>query len=1554
MRPSGKRAMTTAPGMSSFNRSDILRTFQIFHNPGDIRELRILNAGKFRTISGYFDDAGAMTDAVVGVADEPFPAYYFTLNPVRRDLFARSANKYTKYAKETTADADIIERRWLPIDLDPIRPAGISSNEEEHAAAIQKAKDIKEWLISRGWPAGAFILADSGNGGHLVVKIDLPNDETSRDLVKRCLDALDATFSDDIVKVDTTSYNAARIWKIYGTAARKGSDIEDRPHRIAKILEAPNELVTVSREQLEELAAIKAPKERPVGDNHRDFDPVRYAEEHGATVVKVKSGWVDPKGKKWTLAILEECPFNSNHDRGEAWIGVADSGERGFGCPHDGCRGNDWHALRDLWEPDRKFSEVDDPNPHAISEEELNAYSLPSGPKFNCQLPKEHFIQRFMAYGSDISDAYTEYWFAAGVFILAVIADKKIKIVLKQGTIYPNVYISINGKSSLARKSTVVDTAESMLCQVKPSLLPAMVPTEFSPEAFTEHMSDYNHALWIRDEAAGVLGLMKRDYMRGFKDSLMQLYDCKPFYRKLRTSQRKGSKTEFRVDDPYLNLLWATTDASLGANTEQNDTLSGFMARFIFFFPQGKKEKWLPLEEGTAANSVFEEVVRNQLADIASQLSEMQECQAMHFSQKAATYYTEWQRIRENEWTASNDGNAMQIYSRLAPTVIKLSLLFELGMPGFDPSRPIRFEFVEEACRLVDSYFMPTAMAVYELVGANAEKNVIDRIVAYLKKHGGKATRRDILKDVKIKNADFDDFLSTMVESGTVEIKTVKRSGKGRDSVYVLLANVSNVSNVANVANVANVEEIRPDSGDGGIKETMATMATMATLATMATMACKSGESGANGTDNAISEPTDIPIRQSCGPADVPGIGPHPRRDEPTPVVYYEQAEPVRFNTEAPRETISYVAGDECVAPLDHPRNIVTIPHIDVSMDGLGGDAEKRCTQDSLQDQIPNLEVVEISSLPAWKGALQEIAQAGICGLDLETTGLDPLSSRARLAQLSLPSGRVYVADLWELDREGGSPIQDLGQLSERSNIKKVGHNLKFDLAFIQVSCGRRLHISNVFDTMLASQVCWAGYYASGEMVQTLRSIAKRHLGIDLPKELQASDWGAEFLSAEQIAYAARDAGVLLPLHDILQELLKRNGLEQIAELEFRVIPSVIELELRGLPLDVEACRAMIDEKRLQLQKITQNFQARGLNPNSPKQLLAFLQSQGYNIPSTKEESLKELVAAGCSFAEEILQYRRLAKQVKFLDDWLQRFSPIDGRLHSTYFQLSTRSGRFSSKNPNAQQIPKRGEDGQAMRRLFKAPPGKKIIKGDFSGIELRIMARLSQDKTMIEAFRAGQDLHKLTASRLAGVPIDRVTKEQRQSAKSANFGLIYGVSARRFRENAQIQYGVNMSQEEAEQIRNAFFATYPGVQAFHRTQKALKQHPQTYIFHNAEQGFYSTPMVCIQTISGRKRIWDWVNGQNLARDTMLYNSPSQGTGADLIKAVMAEVYNSLPEDVKMIGSVHDEILLEAPEASAKEIADLLLSIMRRVGSELLSPVPVDAEVEIMDSWGGS
>jgi hypothetical protein len=326
-----------------FDRGDILRTVQIFHDPGDVIELRIPKAGKYGTISGYFNDSTAFVDSIVGLADEGFGGLYFTINQTNPDLLARSANKYCKYAKDTTSDKDIERRCWLPIDLDPIRPAGISSTEEEHAAALQKASDIRGWLISQGWPANAFVLADSGNGGHLAARIDLPNDDGAKELVKGCLEALDFMFSDAVVKVDTSTFNAARIWKIYGTMARKGSNTPDRSHRLSKILEAPEEITTVPQELLVALAAM-APKSDPGRGSHsKIFDPAKYAEEHGAKVVRTK------KWNGWDLVILDECPFDASHNRGEAYIGVHSSGARDFKCKHDSCRSNDWQALKKLW-----------------------------------------------------------------------------------------------------------------------------------------------------------------------------------------------------------------------------------------------------------------------------------------------------------------------------------------------------------------------------------------------------------------------------------------------------------------------------------------------------------------------------------------------------------------------------------------------------------------------------------------------------------------------------------------------------------------------------------------------------------------------------------------------------------------------------------------------------------------------------------------------------------------------------------------------------------------------------------------------------------------------------------------------------------------------------------------------------------------------------------------------------------------------------------------------------------------------------------------------------
>lgn len=450
--------------------------------------------------------------------------------------------------------------------------------------------------------------------------------------------------------------------------------------------------------------------------------------------------------------------------------------------PDEGCEGARWPGDYQILE--------------TITEEELNAARI-EGPKFINKLPPDHLITRFMGYGDDVSDAYPEFWYGGALHLLSVLSDKKLFLILRQMTVYPNLYIILTGKSSSSRKTTAVDKTEAILNRVKLDTITSKVPTEFSPEAFIEHMDANNHAPWIRDEAAGVLEAMRKTYMAGFKDAMMQIYDCKPYYRKLRTSAKKNTKTEFNVDDPYLNLLWATTDTALAKNTDTNDTLSGFMARFLYHFPQRKRDKWLPLEEGTALNSALETVVLNHLHLINKMVMELgdgmgqqeldgEEPGRMHLSKEAAEFWIDWQRKREAEADDTNDSDVMQIYSRLAPTVAKLAILFEVGAPDFDPKKPIRLEFVVEACRQVDEYYLPTAKAVYDTVGADSEKNVIDKIIRFLKKHNDHATRRQISRHTKIKARELEEYLETMLGDGTVEEKEVKGE-TGRPSVCIIL-----------------------------------------------------------------------------------------------------------------------------------------------------------------------------------------------------------------------------------------------------------------------------------------------------------------------------------------------------------------------------------------------------------------------------------------------------------------------------------------------------------------------------------------------------------------------------------------------------------------------------------------------------------------------------------------------------------------------------------------------------------------------------------------------
>ena len=293
-------------------------------------------------MAGYFDNHDEAVKAVAWWYGKA--TIYVSMNPIPDSLLARRYNRLD--ASDTlTSDADIVSRRWLLIDCDAARPSEISSSDEEHEAAIERAKQIREYLLKRGWSPG--ILADSGNGAHYDVPISLPNDAAALHLVKTCLQVLNMLFGDAVIGVDEKNSNAARVFKLYGTISTKGDDIPARPHRLAKILEAPKELIPVTREQLEELAALlPAPSPREITGTGERFNLGNWLSTHGIEVSK--DGPWEGTGHKWELQI---CPWNPEHKR-SAFVTQGTDGTIRAGCLHNSCSGKLWRDLRLTYEPD--------------------------------------------------------------------------------------------------------------------------------------------------------------------------------------------------------------------------------------------------------------------------------------------------------------------------------------------------------------------------------------------------------------------------------------------------------------------------------------------------------------------------------------------------------------------------------------------------------------------------------------------------------------------------------------------------------------------------------------------------------------------------------------------------------------------------------------------------------------------------------------------------------------------------------------------------------------------------------------------------------------------------------------------------------------------------------------------------------------------------------------------------------------------------------------------------------------------------------------------------
>jgi DNA polymerase-1 len=426
-------------------------------------------------------------------------------------------------------------------------------------------------------------------------------------------------------------------------------------------------------------------------------------------------------------------------------------------------------------------------------------------------------------------------------------------------------------------------------------------------------------------------------------------------------------------------------------------------------------------------------------------------------------------------------------------------------------------------------------------------------------------------------------------------------------------------------------------------------------------------------------------------------------------------------------------------------------------------------------------------------------------GVDLETTALSPREGGVRLLQLATLD-ETFVIDVFE-----AGDLLPLAEALEGGPVK-VGHNLKFDHQFLDALHG--VSLSPLFDTMLAAQVIDGGNYAAS---YSLESVVERYLDESLDKSEQRSDW-SRGLSEAQLEYAARDAAVLLPLHERLAASLEEEGLGRISRIEFEAVASIAKMELAGVKLDVARWKELevtVRERRdLAAERLESFFPPpegvlplEGLGPrlnlNSPKQITDAFQTLGIELPDTKVWTLLKVDHPA---AKALLEYRELQKKLgTYLETYPGFISPKTGRIHANFLQCRVPTGRLACAAPNIQQIPHEDE----FRRCFVAEDGNTLVIADYSQIELRILAEVSEDPAFVGAFQRGMDLHRLTAATMYNVTMDEVTKDQRTAAKRINFGLMYGRGAR----SLSAQLGTN--EERGRQLIDEYFANYPKVQRF-------------------------------------------------------------------------------------------------------------------------------------------
>ncbi|GAB3395344.1 DNA polymerase I [Azotobacter armeniacus] len=593
--------------------------------------------------------------------------------------------------------------------------------------------------------------------------------------------------------------------------------------------------------------------------------------------------------------------------------------------------------------------------------------------------------------------------------------------------------------------------------------------------------------------------------------------------------------------------------------------------------------------------------------------------------------------------------------------------------------------------------------------------------------------------------------------------------------------------------------------------------------------------------------------------------------------------------------------------------------------------------------------VLDRQRFEAW---LDKLEQAELIAFDSETTSLD--AQQAELVGLSfavapheaayIPLAHSYMGVPDQLERD--AVLAALKPLLEDPARAKVGQHAKYDM---NVLAHYGIEVRGVaYDTMLESYVL-----DSTATRHDMDSLALKYLGHGTIRFEDIAGKGAKQLTFDQIAleqagpYAAEDADVTLRLHQCLWQKLEATPAlaKVLKDIEMPLVPVLARIERNGALVDAKLLGEQsleLGEKLQQLERDAHDLAGEAFNLASPKQLCAILYDKlGLPVlsktakgqPSTAESVLAELAEQGYPLPQVIMQHRSLSKlKGTYTDKLPQQINPRTGRIHTSYHQAVTATGRLSSSDPNLQNIPIRTAEGRRIRQAFIAPKGYRLVAADYSQIELRIMAHLAQDESLLHAFQNDLDVHRATAAEVFGIAPETVSADQRRSAKAINFGLIYGMSA------FGLAKQIGVERKEAQAYIDRYFTRYPGVLAYmERTRQKA-----------AEQGY-------VETLFGRRLYLPEIQSKNgamrKAAERTAINAPMQGSAADIIKRAMVTVDAWLQEsglDARMILQVHDELVLEVRE---DQVEALKAGLLPRMSGAAELDVPLLVEAGVGGNW---